>query len=51
LETGVGARNINIKDLQDRLRSIGGVLERPREVASTGSDAWASNRSTKLTKT
>jgi hypothetical protein len=44
LQTGVGARNINIKDLQDRLRSVGAVLERPREIASTGSDAWRSNR-------
>jgi hypothetical protein len=51
LETGVGARNINVKDLQDRLRSIGAVLERPREMASTGSDGWGSNRSAKLTTT
>ena len=35
LETEVGARNINIKDLQDRLHSIGAVLKRPREMAST----------------
>jgi hypothetical protein len=51
LETDAGARNINIKDLQDRLRSIGAVLDRPREMASTGSDAWPRNRSAKLTTT
>jgi hypothetical protein len=49
LETGAGALNINIQDLQDRLRSVGAVLERPRETASTGPDGWSSNRRAKPT--
>jgi hypothetical protein len=49
LETDAGARNISIKELQDRLRRIGAVLERPREMASTAADAWRLNRPAKLT--
>jgi len=49
LETDAGARNISIKELQDRLRRIGAVLERPRELASTAADAWQRNRGAILT--
>jgi len=49
LEADAGARNISIKELQDRLRRIGAVLERPPEIALTAADAWRRNRSAKLT--
>jgi hypothetical protein len=49
LETDAGACNISIKELQDRLRRIGAVLERPRDMASTAAHAWRHNRGTNLT--
>lgn len=44
LETDADARRINIRELQDRLRTIGAVLERPREIAETDADSWRRNR-------
>ena len=49
LEADAGARNISIKELQDRLRRIGAVLERPPEMALTAADAWRRNRHANLT--
>ena len=44
LETDAGARGIDIQKLQGRLRTIGAVLERPREIAETDADSWRRNR-------
>jgi hypothetical protein len=44
LETDAGAGGINIQELQDRLRKIGAVLQRPREVAETDAHSWRRNR-------
>jgi FAD dependent oxidoreductase len=44
LESDSGPRNINIQELQDRLRTIGAVLQRPREIAETGADSWRRSR-------
>ena len=49
LETNADALNISVKELQDRLRRIGAVLERPREMASTAAEAWRRNRGGNLT--
>jgi hypothetical protein len=49
LDTAAGARSINIRDLRDRLRGVGAVLERPDKIAETGADAWRRNRSSALT--
>ena len=48
LDTDAGARGINIRKLQDRLRRIGAVLERPHEIAETASEAWRRNRMANL---
>jgi len=44
LESDAGPRNINIQELQDRLRTIGAVLQRPGEMAETNADSWRRNR-------
>jgi hypothetical protein len=49
LDTDAGARSINIRDLQERLRRVGAVLERPHEIAETAAEAWRRNRSVNLT--
>ncbi|MGA7394655.1 MAG: FAD-dependent oxidoreductase [Terrimicrobiaceae bacterium] len=49
LDTDAGARSINIRDLQERLRRVGAVLERPHEIAETAAEAWRRNRSANLT--
>lgn len=49
LDTDAGARSINIRDLQERLRRVGAVLERPHEIAETAAEAWRRNRSADLT--
>ena len=45
LETGTGARNIDMSVLQDRLLQAGAVLLTPNAVSRTGADAWKLNRS------
>ena len=49
LDTDAGARSINIRKLQERLRRIGAVLERPHEIAETAAEAWRRNRSANRT--
>ena len=49
LDTDAGARSINIRDLQERLRRVGAILERPHEIAETAAEAWRRNRSANLT--
>ncbi|MGA7882923.1 MAG: FAD-dependent oxidoreductase [Terrimicrobiaceae bacterium] len=49
LDTDAGARSINIRDLQERLRRVGAVLERPHEIAETAAEAWRRTRSANLT--
>jgi FAD dependent oxidoreductase len=49
IETGTGAGSINLQDLQDRLRRVGAVLERPQEIAETEANAWPRNRNAILT--
>ena len=48
IETGAGARCINLQHLQDRLRRVGAVLERPPEIAETDANAWQRNRKNPL---
>ena len=49
IEIDAGAGSINLRDLQDRLRQVGAVLERPREIAETDTNAWPRNRNAILT--
>ena len=49
IETGAGARGINLRELQDRLCRVGAVLEWPHEIAQTDANAWSRNRNTTLT--
>ncbi len=44
LEDDVGARDIAVPVLQDRLRGLGAVLRTPDEPAATARDAWPLNR-------
>jgi hypothetical protein len=44
LSNDCGAMDISIGDLQDRLRSVGAVLEIPDGIAATAADAWRKNR-------
>ena len=41
IETGAGALNIDLRNLQDRLRRVGAVLEIPDQIAETGAHAWS----------
>lgn len=45
LERNLGARELPMAVLQDRLRTMGAVLEEPERLASTGADEWKHNRS------
>lgn len=44
LTDDAGARDVSVPDLQDRLRSMGGILETPTRQAHTGADEWRANR-------
>lgn len=48
LETGCGARDVNIRLLQNRLLKIDAILETPTEIASVAADAWTKNKSKNL---
>ncbi len=43
LETDAGARQVDISQLQERLRNLGAVLEVPQEAARTGAHDWKEN--------
>jgi hypothetical protein len=43
LATGAGARDVNVSELQSRLRGNGAILEVPEKIAATGRDQWRSN--------
>ncbi len=45
LEARVGAREVSMQALRERLRLLGAVLETPEVVAETADDAWKSARS------
>jgi hypothetical protein len=46
LSSSVGARELNVSELQSRLRARGAVLETPAEMAHTGRTDWSRNAST-----
>ena len=46
LSRGFGARDVNVSELQSRLRTRGALLETPAEIAHTGRQEWALNGST-----
>ena len=46
LEHDCGARDVPVAALQDRLRTLGAVLDVPDTVAQTAADAWCQNVST-----
>lgn len=43
LASGVGARDVDVSELQSRLRANGAILETPGKIAATGRDQWRSN--------
>lgn len=45
LQSNCGARGIAVPELQEKLISIGAVLEKPAQIASTAAQAWKENRS------
>jgi hypothetical protein len=44
LQNNHGARDLEVKQLQDRLRTLGAVLDTPTRIAQTAADAWRANR-------
>jgi hypothetical protein len=48
LEKDCGAREVPITQLRQRLRDAGGVLEPPKQIAQTASNAWKNNATNNL---
>ena len=44
LRNDKGARDLDVGQLQERLRQLGAVLELPEELADTTADGWGRNR-------
>ena len=48
LETGAGARSLDVRMLQNRLRALGAIHAKPESIAQTAANAWRKNLSTNL---